>query len=73
MTMTVVPARLNEAKDKLVIIDQTLLPNEEKWLELDKAEDIWEAIKKLRVRGAPVSYTHLDVYKRQVLLWENIM
>ncbi len=53
MTMTVVPARLNEAKDKLVIIDQTLLPNEEKWLELDKAEDIWEAIKKLRVRGAP--------------------
>lgn len=51
--MTVVPARLNETKDKLVLIDQTLLPNEEKFLELDKAEDIWEAIKKLRVRGAP--------------------
>ena len=53
MVMSVIPARLNEAKNKLVLIDQTLLPNEEKFLELDKAEDIWEAIKKLRVRGAP--------------------
>jgi len=53
MNMTVVPAKLNENKDKLVIIDQTLLPTEEKFLELDQAEDIWEAIKKLRVRGAP--------------------
>lgn len=53
MMMTVIPARLNETKDKLVLIDQTLLPNEERFLELDKAEDIWEAIKKLRVRGAP--------------------
>lgn len=53
MNMTVVPAKLNEAKDKLVLIDQTLLPNEEIFLELDKVEDIWEAIKKLRVRGAP--------------------
>lgn len=51
--MTVVPVKLNELKDKLVIIDQTLLPNEEKYLELDKPEEIWEAIKKLRVRGAP--------------------
>lgn len=53
MKMTVIPARLNETKDKLVLIDQTLLPVEEKFLELDKLEDIWEAIKKLRVRGAP--------------------
>ncbi len=51
--MTVVPAKLNEEKDKLVLIDQTLLPEEEKFLELDKPEEIWEAIKKLRVRGAP--------------------
>ncbi|HBT18172.1 MAG TPA: S-methyl-5-thioribose-1-phosphate isomerase, partial [Firmicutes bacterium] len=51
--MTVIPAKLNETKDKLILIDQTLLPNEEKFLELDRAEDIWEAIKKLRVRGAP--------------------
>ncbi|WP_230867035.1 S-methyl-5-thioribose-1-phosphate isomerase [Iocasia frigidifontis] len=53
MIMTVVPATLNDTKDKLVLIDQTLLPNEEKFLELDQVEDIWEAIKKLRVRGAP--------------------
>ena len=53
MLMTVIPAKLNETKDKLILIDQTLLPNEEKFLELDRAEDIWEAIKKLRVRGAP--------------------
>ncbi len=53
MTMSVVPAKLNESKDKLVLIDQTLIPNEEKFLELDEAEDVWEAIKKLRVRGAP--------------------
>lgn len=53
MIMTVVSARLNERKDRLVIIDQTLIPNEEKWLELDRIEDVWEAIKKLRVRGAP--------------------
>lgn len=50
---TVVPAQLNEQKDKLVILDQTLLPVEEKFLEIYKVEDVWEAIKKLRVRGAP--------------------
>ncbi len=50
---TIIPAILNDAKDKLVILDQTLLPEEEVFLELDKREDIWEAIKKLRVRGAP--------------------
>lgn len=50
---TIVPARLNDSKDKLVLLDQTLLPGEEKFLELDQREDIWEAIKKLRVRGAP--------------------
>lgn len=53
MTMTPVPAGLNKTKDKLIILDQTLLPDEEKFLELDRAEEIWEAIKKLRVRGAP--------------------
>ncbi|NLL48710.1 MAG: S-methyl-5-thioribose-1-phosphate isomerase [Firmicutes bacterium] len=51
--MTTIPAQLNESKDKLVILDQTLLPEEEKFLELTTPEEIWEAIKKLRVRGAP--------------------
>ncbi len=53
MTTTVVPARLNESKNKLVLIDQTLLPVQEVFLELDDRERIFEAIKMLRVRGAP--------------------
>ena len=44
---------LSEDKQHLVILDQTLLPNECKTLVLDRAEDIWEAIYSLRVRGAP--------------------
>ena len=35
------------------IIDQTLLPTEFKVLALQTAEQVWEAIKVLRVRGAP--------------------
>ena len=50
---TIIPVQLNEAKNKILIIDQTLLPNEEVSLGLDKLEDIWEAIRMLRVRGAP--------------------
>ena len=46
---------LSEDKKSIIILDQTLLPNETKYLSLDKAEDIWEAIYKLRVRGAPLS------------------
>lgn len=53
MITTVIPAKLNKEKTKLVLIDQTLLPNEEVFLELDDREKIFEAIKKLRVRGAP--------------------
>lgn len=53
MITTVIPAKLNEDKTKLILIDQTLLPVEEVFLELDDRESIWEAIKKLRVRGAP--------------------
>ena len=45
---------LSEDKKSVVILDQTLLPNECKYLTLDKAEDIWEAI------YSPVSYTHLN-------------
>ena len=35
------------------IIDQTLLPNTIKRIQIRTQEEIWEAIKKLRVRGAP--------------------
>jgi len=44
---------LDDDKSEIVIIDQTLLPGEVKLLRLSKMEDIWEAIKVLRVRGAP--------------------
>jgi methylthioribose-1-phosphate isomerase len=38
---------------RLIIIDQTLLPGELAHLTLDARAQVWEAIKKLRVRGAP--------------------
>ena len=38
---------------EIVLVDQTLLPGEVQLLRLSKLEDIWEAIKVLRVRGAP--------------------
>ena len=50
---TTIPMFLNKEKDKLIILDQTVLPNKEKFLELDTKESIFESIKKLRVRGAP--------------------
>ncbi len=45
--------RLSDDRSAVEILDQTLLPNTIKYLSLTKAEDIWEAIFKLRVRGAP--------------------
>lgn len=39
--------------NKLYILDQTLLPNEEKWVEIKSKEQAYDAIKKLMVRGAP--------------------
>ena len=45
--------RLSNDGSAVEIIDQTLLPNEVKFLKLSKAEDIFEAIAELRVRGAP--------------------
>ncbi len=39
--------------DVLVTLDQTLLPNVTKYLDLTSAEEMWEAIYSLRVRGAP--------------------
>ncbi|HHX87989.1 MAG TPA: S-methyl-5-thioribose-1-phosphate isomerase [Firmicutes bacterium] len=39
--------------DSLVLLDQTLLPNETVYQEFKTAEGIWEAIKVMKVRGAP--------------------
>lgn len=44
---------LDEANSALVILDQTLLPNETKYIRLKTQDEIFEAIYKLRVRGAP--------------------
>lgn len=38
---------------RLYILDQTLLPNCEKWVEIKNKEQAFDAIKKLMVRGAP--------------------
>ncbi len=45
--------RLSEDDRAVEILDQTLLPNEIKYLRLETAESIYEAIFSLRVRGAP--------------------
>jgi len=37
----------------LRLIDQTLLPGECRYIDCEKVEDVWEAIRVLRVRGAP--------------------
>jgi len=39
--------------DRLCILDQRLLPNEEKWIEIKNKEQAFDAIKDLAVRGAP--------------------
>ena len=45
--------RYDKEAEKLTIIDQTLLPNEERFLDLTTAEEMYDAIKTLKVRGAP--------------------
>ena len=39
--------------DGLYIIDQTQLPAAEQYIKLNTAEDVWKAIRALKVRGAP--------------------
>lgn len=44
---------LDDNNSHLIILDQTLLPGQEKYLKLSTLREIWEAIFKLQVRGAP--------------------
>lgn len=44
---------LDTATDEVVIIDQTLLPGKTEIIRLKTAQEIWDAIYLLRVRGAP--------------------
>lgn len=48
-----VSVRLDDDKNCLVILDQTLLPSKEVYLSLYSQKEIWEAINKLQIRGAP--------------------
>lgn len=47
------PVRLSKDKHSIIIIDQTKLPSEVEYLEIDKLDDMYDAIKSLAVRGAP--------------------
>ena len=45
--------RLSQDGRAVVILDQTRLPGSEVYVSLSSAEEVWEAIYKLKVRGAP--------------------
>ncbi len=45
--------RLDDANSAIILLDQTLIPVETKYLTLTTQEQVWEAIYELRVRGAP--------------------
>ncbi|MBE6963484.1 MAG: S-methyl-5-thioribose-1-phosphate isomerase [Ruminococcaceae bacterium] len=45
--------RYDKAEEALYIIDQTRLPNEEVFLRVETAEELYDAIRLLQVRGAP--------------------
>ncbi len=38
---------------QMTILDQTKLPNEEVYIDIETKEDVWDAIYQLKVRGAP--------------------
>ncbi len=45
--------RLNDAKDAIIILDQTRLPNYVEYVTLRSAQEMFDAIRTLKVRGAP--------------------
>jgi methylthioribose-1-phosphate isomerase len=49
----VITVRMAQDKSAVDIIDQTLLPGTIKRIEIRTKEETWDAIKKLKVRGAP--------------------
>ncbi len=52
MEQEIIPT-IDYRKGKVLILDQTMLPGEERVLALASPEDVAEAIRSLRVRGAP--------------------
>lgn len=51
--MELVNVRFDDDKSAVVILDQTKLPNAVEYERVTSAEQVFEAIKKLKVRGAP--------------------
>ena len=49
----VITVKLPEDRQSVDILDQTLLPGTVKRINLHTKEELWDAIKKLKVRGAP--------------------
>lgn len=47
-------ADISDSEFQLRLLDQTLLPHQEVWLKIETNEQMIEAIKALRVRGAPL-------------------
>lgn len=45
--------KISDDAKELIILDQTVLPNHEEYLTLTSLQPMWDAIKKLQVRGAP--------------------
>ena len=53
MNEKVINVRLSDDETAVRIVDQTLLPGELRYIELREREELFEAIHRLRVRGAP--------------------
>ena len=56
----------NKEENCLVIIDQTLLPGKTEIIELKTAQEIWDAIYLLKVRGAPAIGEPEGCYLRRI-------
>ncbi|AWI06158.1 S-methyl-5-thioribose-1-phosphate isomerase [Clostridium drakei] len=69
---------LDDANNSLIILDQTLLPGEKRFIELKTEKDVWDAIYELKVRGAPAigitaAYAiYLSVKKYNVQSYEQL-
>ena len=67
----VLSVRLTEDRRALDIIDQTLLPGTVKRIALRTREEIWDAIKRLQVRGAPAIGVCAASVGISVFTWEG--
>ena len=59
---------------KMIILDQTRLPKEEIYEEMQTREDVWDAIYKLKVRGAPAIgvAAAIGIYLAALEISENV-